>query len=102
MKNLLTVTGSGCVALGHPARPPYWLPENTTGTTADAAFENPSGAKNAPMTAGRASEADTLEQEDSRSLAREACARSEVLLGRCRADAVSDREIAVAPSAAAR
>ena len=28
MKNVLTVTGSGCVALGHPARPPKWLPEN--------------------------------------------------------------------------
>ena len=27
MKNVLTVTGSGCVALGHPARPPKWLPE---------------------------------------------------------------------------
>jgi hypothetical protein len=26
-KNVLTVTGSGCVALGHPARPRYWLPE---------------------------------------------------------------------------
>ena len=38
MKNMLTVTGSGCVALGHPARPPKWLPE-MPGTRADAAFE---------------------------------------------------------------
>jgi hypothetical protein len=74
MKNVLTVTGSGCVALGHPARPPKWLPK--PGTKADAAFE-PRGAKMAPATVERASDADTLEKEDSRSLARDARASGE-------------------------
>jgi hypothetical protein len=38
MKTMLTVTGSGCVALGHPARPPQRFPE-MPGIRADAAFE---------------------------------------------------------------
>src|ERR1700726_366714 len=43
MKNMLTVTGSGCVALGHPARPPKWLPE--TGNQGGCRFRTPSAPK---------------------------------------------------------
>jgi hypothetical protein len=78
MKNVLTVTGSGCVALGHPARPPKWLPK--PGTKADAAFElcfELLRRQMAPKTVERASDADTLEKEDSRSLARDARASGE-------------------------
>ena len=43
MKNVLTVTGSGCVALGHPARPPKWLPE--TGEPRRTPLSNPAAPK---------------------------------------------------------
>ena len=73
-KNVLTVTGSGCVALGHPARPPKWLPE--TGNQGGRRFRTPFDAKIAPTMAERASDADTLEEEDSRGLARDVRADS--------------------------
>jgi len=79
MKNVLTVTGSGCVALGHPARPPKWLPENREPgrmSLSTSCFEL-LRRQNAPKTAERASDADTLEKEDSRSLARDAHASGE-------------------------
>ena len=78
MKNVLTVTGSGCVALGHPARPPKWLPE--TGNQGGRRFEllfRTLAAQIAPKMAERASDADTLEKKDSRSLARDAHASGE-------------------------
>jgi hypothetical protein len=79
MKNMLTVTGSGCVALGHPARPPQRLPEiREPGRTplSNSCFEL-LWRQIAPKTAERASDADTLEKEDSRSLARDARASGE-------------------------
>jgi hypothetical protein len=79
MKNMLTVTDSGCVALGHPARPPKWFPE--TGNQGGRRFRTFGfellRRQIAPKTAERASDADTLEKEDSRSLARDARASGE-------------------------
>jgi hypothetical protein len=83
MKNMLTVTDSGCVALGHPARPPKWLPEtgNQGGCRFRTLVSNPCfellRRQIAPKTVKRASDADTLEKEDSRSLARDARASGE-------------------------
>jgi len=38
MKDGLTVKGSGCVASGHPARPPRGLPNDDDGSEAGGAF----------------------------------------------------------------
>jgi hypothetical protein len=79
MKSVLTVTGSGCVALGHPARPPQRLPKGREpGRTPllNSCFEL-LRRQIAPKTAERASDADTLEEEDSRSFARDGRAGSE-------------------------
>jgi hypothetical protein len=94
MKNVLTVTGSGCVALGHPARPPKWLPE--TGNQGGRRFEllfrtlaAPNGAKDGG-TSKRRRYPRGRRQPEPRAL--RACQWRISLPVKCRADAVSKRK----------
>ena len=93
MKNVLTVTGSGCVALGHPARPPKWLPE--TGNQGGRRFRTlfralaaPNGAKDGETSKRRRYPRERGQPEPR---ARRACQWRTTLPEQCRADAVSKR-----------
>ena len=95
MKNVLTVTGSGCVALGHPARPPKWLPENREPgrmSLSNSCFEL-LWRQNAPKTAERAKRRRyPRERGQPEPRARRACQWRTTLPEQCRADAVSKRK----------
>ena len=94
MKNVLTVTGSGCVALGHPARPPKWLPE--TGNQGGRRFRTlfralaaPNGAKDGETSKRRRYPRERGQPEPR---ARRACQWRTTLPEQCRGDAVSKRK----------
>ena len=95
MKNVLTVTGSGCVALGHPARPPKWLPENREPgrmSLSNSCFEL-LWRQNAPKTAERAKRRRyPRERGQPEPRARRACQWRTTLPEQCRGDAVSKRK----------
>ncbi len=105
MKNMLTVTGSGCVALGHPARPPKWLPE--TGNQGGRRFRTPvSNSCGAKSRQRRRNEQATPIPSRKRTAGASRVTRVPVannatgtVSRRCREQA---KEIAAAPGAAAR
>ena len=105
MKNVLTVTGSGCVALGHPARPPKWLPE--TGNQGGCRFRthvpNSCGAKTRQRRRnGQATPIPSRKRTAGASRATRvpvANTATGTVSRRCREQA---KEIAAAPGAAAR
>ena len=95
MKNVLTVKGSGCVALGHPARPPRWLPRND-GSQGGRRFRTLFRTLAAPK---RAEDGGTSKRRryprgrgQPEPRARRACQWRTTLPEQCRADAVSKRK----------
>jgi len=94
MKNLLTVTGSGCVALGHPARPPKWLPEtgNQGGRRFRTPVSNSCGANRAKDGGTSRRRRYPREKGQPEPRARRACQWRITLPEQCRADAVSKRK----------
>ena len=105
MKNMLTVTDSGCVALGHPARPPKWFPE--TGNQGGCRFRTPvSNSCGAEPRQRRRNEQATPIPSRKRTAGASRATRVPVannatgtVSRRCREQA---KEIAAAPGAAAR
>jgi len=94
MKMMLTVTGSGCVALGHPARPPKWLPEtgNQGGRRFRTPVSNSCGANRAKDGGTSRRRRYPREKGQPEPRARRACQWRITLPEQCRADAVSKRK----------